>query len=66
MEVRRSYHLPQAMHGGTGGILTVSGPAVGSSPVTPARLAPTFMWNDRDCLAKNHYICQTPVQPHGK
>lgn len=26
-----------------------------------AKLLNSFMWNDRDCNAKNHFICERPI-----
>lgn len=29
-----------------------------SLPSSAADLAPTFMWNDRDCATPNYFICE--------
>lgn len=29
-----------------------------SLPSSSARLAPRFMWNDRDCSTPNYFICE--------
>lgn len=31
---------------------------VGDSSLSSAKLLNSFMWNDRDCEAKNHFICE--------
>lgn len=34
---------------------------VGDSSSFSAKLLNSFMWNDRDCEAKNHFICERPM-----
>lgn len=38
----------------------------GKSPASSsARLLNSFMWNDRDCNAKNYFICERPMEEEG-
>lgn len=65
VEIRRHYQYPPAT------TLTMdrassssSSKKTGSSPVpgnTSPKLLNSFMWNDRDCNAKNYFICERPM-----
>lgn len=47
---------------GTSRKASVTSSASSSSTGDSPKLLNSFMWNDRDCNAKNHFICEKPME----
>lgn len=70
VEIRRQYRYPPTST--TASIMAKGSPVFTKSlseqfgSASSGRLLNSFMWNDRDCNAKNYFICERPMdRPEG-
>ena len=58
MEIRRNFQLPPTS---TSSVPLGGKPLLIQAPSSSPNLLNSFMWNDRDCNAKNFFICEKPL-----